>query len=167
MATIYEINCIAARFVQANNPLTESNRISMINEVIASISDSYCVDEATFKYILRFMTLTDYMNFVLARNSKGRCAYALCQEYLTSTNQSIDDGAKYCSPKHMDYSRYVQTQLSSSIEENNQRYQYHAANLVSSDRNVHDIILFEELLRNAKTEQDIDLLIGSLGVYHT
>lgn len=149
-------------------------------EVLTLLCDDFCEDEATLKYLARLMTPEIYADLVDERNLNQRCGYPLCsgaperirdpfaldqvtKQFLWENNPYAYL-SKYCSKFHFRCSQFYQIQLSEEalfartgvhlIEDTD--------DMKRSQDSKFNVTLFEELLREKASEEDIKTLVAGL-----
>lgn len=178
MATIEDIKETALIPFQKHRQLSMHESEVITLEIIGLLCDSECKDEKTLKYLGRFLTPDMYQDLVDERNLNKRCGYPLCGKSPERIRDpfSMNDTTKkfllennpyaylshYCSKFHFRCSQFYQVQLSD--EALFARTGVHLFEDPEQDK--HDIdfkvTLFEELLREKASEEDIKSLISGL-----
>lgn len=180
MTTIDCIKELVLKTHQKHRQLSirEAEVISL--DLIDILCDSYCKDEETVKYLARFMTPDMYQDLLDERNLNKKCGYPLCDKAPERIRDpfSIDDNTKrflwennpyaylsiYCNKFHFRCSQFLQVQLSDEalfartgvhlIQDTDEKQE--ALNTK------YKVTLFEELLREKASEDDMKSLIAGL-----
>ncbi|CAI4061505.1 hypothetical protein SUVZ_05G2300 [Saccharomyces uvarum] len=178
MATIEDIKEAALIPFQKHRQLSIHEAEVITLEILGLLCDSECKDEETLKYLSRFLTPDMYQDLVDERNLNKRCGYPLCGTSPERIRDpfSMNDTTKkfllennpyaylshYCSKFHFRCSQFYQVQLSD--EALFARTAIHLFEDPEQDKHDVDfkITLFEELLREKASEDDIKSLISGL-----
>lgn len=180
MTTIDEIQDVSLRPFQSHRQLSirEAEIISL--ELIETLCDSYCKNEETLKYLARFLTPDTYRDILDERNLSKMCGYPMCSKPPERIRDpfSIDDSTKrflwennpyaylstYCSKFHFRCSQFYQVQLSD--EALFARIGVHLIHQNQEDQKAlndkYKVTLFEELLREKASEDDVKTLVVGL-----
>lgn len=180
MSGIEEFQNVALGPFQKHRQLSirEAEIISL--EIIELLCDSHCKDEATLKYLARLITPATYQDLLDERNLNKKCGYPMCNRQPERLRDpfSIDYTTKrflwennpyaylsiYCSKFHFRCSQFYEVQLSD--EALFARTGVHLVHNSPQEKKEIDekyrIELFEELLRQKASEDDIKSLIAGL-----
>lgn len=180
MTTIQDIQNVALRPFQNHRQLSMREAETLSLELVGLLCDSYCKNGETLKYVARFLTQDSYQDILDERNLNKMCGYPMCGKAPERVRDpfSISDSTKrflwennpyaylstYCSKFHFRCSQFYQVQLSDealfartgvhlirqSVEEEAKIDEKYA------------ITLFEELLREKASEDDVKSLILGL-----
>lgn len=152
MTSLYELT----QFV-FNTP----NSNDVISNILALLSQSYCVDSTTFKCVLALINITDYNVLVRERHMNHRCAYPLCSKEISNT---LPNGylADYCGDYHFDCSQFVITQLAQFPRCGLELWK---RQLSAGEKNPGRMILFEELLQDKVIENDVNSLTTDMNIF--
>lgn len=149
-------------------------------EILTLLCDDYCEDEATLKYLARLMTPEIYTDLVDERNLNHRCGYPLCSgaperirdpfslDQVTKRflweNNPYAYLSKYCNKFHFRCSQFYQVQLSEEaiFSRTGVHLIHDTENMKKSQDDKFNVTLFEELLREKASEEDIKSLVAGL-----
>ncbi|CCF56524.1 hypothetical protein KAFR_0B02260 [Kazachstania africana CBS 2517] len=148
----------------------------LILELLELLCDTALEDELSLKYIARFLTPETYSDLVEERNINNRCGYPLCtkspeRSRIKTNNAKIENFllennpyaylSMYCNKFHFRCSQFYQLQLSD--EALFTRVGIHLiVDTIPKQGEENTVTLFEELLRERATNEDIKSLISSL-----
>lgn len=180
MTSIQNIQEIILKPYQKHKQLSvrEAELISL--ELIGSLCDSTCEDEATLQYLSQFLTPQLYQDLLDERNLNKRCGYPLCSNTPERIRDpfGIDDNTKrflwennpyaylsiYCSKFHFRCSQFYQVQLSD--ESLFARTGIHLFNQpdekLEQSNGKYTVTLFERLLKEKASDDDVKSLIAGL-----
>ncbi|CAI4056520.1 hypothetical protein SUVZ_02G1950 [Saccharomyces uvarum] len=116
--------------------------------IVSMLSESFCKNEETLKYLARLLSPTSYLDIINARSGNKICGYPLCHE---RTSENLSNGlftySIYCSKFHSRCSLYLMRQLSQVPL--NERLGVHSTSYYNPSLNdVYNVDLLEELIRN-------------------
>ncbi|CCE62433.1 hypothetical protein TPHA_0C02800 [Tetrapisispora phaffii CBS 4417] len=164
--------------------MKESESISV--ELLELLCDSCCKDEDSLKYLSRLLTPELYNDLIDERNLNKKCGYPLCDKsperirdpfsinYVTKKflweNNPYAYLSTYCSKFHFKCSQFYMTQLSEdALFARTGVHLYSPVTKLSSEvgdsNNLDDkytVTLFEEIVRNKSSDEDIKKLISNL-----
>lgn len=180
MTSIDDIQNLALKAFQKHRQLSmrEAEVISL--ELIDLLCDSHCEDETALKYLARLLTPGSYQDLLDERNLNKKCGYPMCNRQPERLRDpfSMDDTTKrflwennpyaylsiYCSRFHFRCSQFYEVQLSD--EALFARTGVHLLENTPEEKQLidekYDVKLFEELLREKASEDDIKSLIAGL-----
>lgn len=180
ITTIDDIQNVVLKPFQNHRQLSirEAETISL--ELIGILCDSSCDDEETLKYLARFLTQETYQDLIDERNLNKLCGYPLCSKPPERVRDpfSVNDNTKrfmwdnnpyaylstYCSKFHFRCSQFYRVQLSE--EALFARTGVHLVHQNQDERekvaSQYKITLFEELLREKSSEEDVKSLVAGL-----
>lgn len=159
---------------QLHSKLSSYEADMILGQLVSILRNSYCYDEMTLKYVCRFLSPQAYQYLVNERILNQRCGYPLCdkstavhlhRDPFCMINVRASYVTKYCSEMHMKASSFLYAQLSSTplseregihLIANFNREKY------EQDSEKYDPIIFEEYLREKRTQNDVDALIASI-----
>lgn len=156
----------------------EAEEISL--ELIDTLCDSHCEDEATLQYLSMFFTPHLYQDLLDERNLNKCCGYPMCNRSPERIRDpfGVDNNTKrflwennpyaylsiYCSKFHFRCSQFFQVQLSD--ESLFARTGVHLINQSSQElkqlNEKYGVTLFEQLLREKASEDDMKSLVSGL-----
>ncbi|CCK69947.1 putative protein-serine/threonine phosphatase KNAG_0D01960 [Huiozyma naganishii CBS 8797] len=148
---------------QLHAQLSEREGQLLTNEITALLSDSYCIDDTTLKFISPFYTLSDYKTLNLVRNSRGRCAYPLCDKFLNGGSVTAEFSGSmlgFCSGLHYDCNNYILNQLSDDppIYLRERIHMVSRFDFANMRKQTYQVELFEDYLKKKATEYDMDTI---------
>lgn len=180
MTTVGSVQEEILKSFQKHKQLTvkEAEEISL--ELIDALCDSYCQDEVTLQYLSMFFTPHMYQDLLDERNLNKKCGYPMCNRSPERIRDpfGVDDNTKkflwennpyaylsiYCSKFHFRCSQFFQVQLSD--ESLFARTGVHLVNQSIQEQEQlnekYGVILFEQLLREKASENDMKSLIAGL-----
>lgn len=182
MASIEDIQEMALKDHQMHRQLSmrEAEMISMA--LLELFCDSYCIDEESLKYLGKFLTPELYHDLMDERNLNKKCGYPSCnasperirdpfsmdintRKFLWENNPYAYLSA-YCGKFHFKCSQFYQMQLSEDALFSRTGIHLYSSlsNMENTDSNMqeYNVTLFEELLREKTSEEDIKSLIAGL-----
>ena len=149
-------------------------------EILTLLCDDYCGDEGTLKYLARLMTPELYADLVDERNLNQRCGYPLCsgaperirdpfsvdqvtKQFLWENNPYAYL-SKYCNKFHFRCSQFFQVQLSEEaiFARTGVQLLEDTQEMRQTQDDKFNVTLFEELLREKASEEDIKSLVAGL-----
>lgn len=149
-------------------------------EVLTLLCDDYCEDEETLKYLARLLTPEIYADLVDERNLNHRCGYPLCdgaperirdpfsidqvtKQFLWENNPYAYL-SKYCNKFHFRCSQFYQVQLSEEamFARTGAHLIEDTVDMKKTQDDKFNVTLFEELLREKASEEDIKSLVAGL-----
>ncbi|EDO16280.1 hypothetical protein Kpol_1053p17 [Vanderwaltozyma polyspora DSM 70294] len=160
--------------------IRETEMISL--GLLEMLCDSDCQDEKTLKYLAKFLTPELYEDLIDERNLNKKCGYPLCDRAPERIRDpfSIDINTRkflwennpyaylstYCSKLHFKCSQFYQMQLSEDALFSRTGIHLYTTTSGSNpgipDDSKYHVTLFEELLREKASEDDIKKLIASM-----
>lgn len=155
---------------------TKDNTLIDIRQIVelftSLLSDSYCLDELTLKYVMQFFDHNAYRNLLAARNANHRCGYPLCSNQLQRDGTSHHHHhhqygknsyalqAQFCGDYHSDCSGYLEAQLPDQLQ---YRLNFISLNnCIPATEYTSGVIPLEEVLRGRKTAYDIDSIVDDM-----
>ena len=116
--------------------------------IVSMLSESFCKNEQTLKYLARLLSPMSYLDIINARSGNKICGYPLCHERIS---ENLSDGlltySIYCSKFHSKCSLYLIRQLPQIPL--NERSGVHSTSYYNPSFNdVYNVDLLEELIRN-------------------
>lgn len=178
--TISDIQDVVLRPFQNHRQLSMREAETISLELIGILCDSSCKNEETLKYLARLFTQDTYQDLIDERNLNKMCGYPLCAQPPERVRDpfSVNDTTKrflwdnnpyaylstYCSKFHFRCSQFYRVQLSE--EALFARTGVHLVQQSQEERqsveSMYKITLFEELLREKSSEEDLESLIAGL-----
>lgn len=178
--TISDIQDVVLKPFQNHRQLSMREAEAISLELIEILCDSACKDEETLKYMARFLTQDSYQDLLDERNLNRMCGYPMCGQspervrdpfsVKDSTKQFLWDNnpyaylSTYCSKFHFRCSQFYRVQLSE--EALFARTGVHLIEQSENERQSADskysVTLFEELLRQKTSEEDVKSLVAGL-----
>ncbi|SMN21902.1 similar to Saccharomyces cerevisiae YER139C RTR1 CTD phosphatase [Maudiozyma saulgeensis] len=152
MSSLFDVIQITSNTLNSNDA---------ISNILALISQSYCLDSTTFKCVLALLNLSDYEVLLRERSVKHRCAYPLCSKEISEA-LSRNHLSNYCGDYHFDCSQFVITQLGQFPRCGIELWK---RLLSEEERNPGRMILFEELLQDKVVENDINSLTTDMNIF--
>lgn len=180
MTTIEDIQSTALRPFQNHRQLSMREAEAISLELVGMLCDSHCANEETLKYVARFLTHDTYQDILDERNLNKMCGYPICVKSPERVRDpfSVSDNTKrfllennpyaylstYCSKFHFRCSQFYLVQLSD--EALFARVGVHLIEQSPEDQlkvqEKYAVTLFEELLREKASEEDVKSLVMGL-----
>ncbi|CAI4055214.1 hypothetical protein SUVC_02G1960 [Saccharomyces uvarum] len=131
--------------------------------IVSMLSESFCNNEQTLKYLARLLSPTSYLDIINARSGNKICGYPLCHE---RTSENLSNGiltySIYCSKFHSRCSLYLMRQLPQvPLYE---RSGVHSTSYYNPSLNdVYNVDLLEESIRNRISTDTVTSLTADFG----
>lgn len=129
--------------------------------IVSMLTESFCENEQTLKYLARLLSPMSYMDVINARRGKKICGYPLCYK---SAAENSSDGffihSMYCNNYHSKCSLYLMRQLSQTpLHERRGVHLTSYINLEFDD--MYSVSLLEELVASEVPIDTVKSLITS------
>ncbi|AJU89261.1 BFH_collapsed_G0009280.mRNA.1.CDS.1 [Saccharomyces cerevisiae] len=129
--------------------------------IVSMLTESFCENEQTLKYLARLLSPMSYMDVINARRGKKICGYPLCYK---SAAENSSDGffihSMYCNNYHSKCSLYLMRQLSQTpLHERRGVHLTSYINLEFDD--IYSVSLLEELVGSEVPIDTVKSLITS------
>ncbi|QLQ79580.1 hypothetical protein HG537_0C02270 [Torulaspora globosa] len=180
MTSLEDIQNIVLSPFQNHRQLSMREAETLSLELVGILCDSYCKNGDTLKYVARFLTQDTYQDILDERNLNKMCGYPMCAKAPERVRDpfSISDNTRkflwennpyaylstYCSKFHFRCSQFYQVQLSDEA-----LFARTGVHLIAQSApeeakiaDKYQITLFEELLREKASEDDVKSLIMGL-----
>lgn len=134
----------------------------MIDSAVVSVlTESYCEDEQTLKYLARLLSPMSYMDIIRARTGNKICGYPLCHERAAENSfNGFSTYSMYCSNFHSKCSLYLMRQLSQTPL--HERVGVHLTSYTNLDLvDTYSVRLLEEFVVNKTPIDTVNSLITS------